>query len=107
MEERNSTQACRTNGRPCLGAAAPFFVGLVAALVVGWWIFPKILYTQEHQPVEFSHSLHMEMAVDNCEYCHYTETDSGMMFSGLPTTEKCVDCHSSPLGESEAELKFV
>ena len=108
MEERNSTQSCsRVNGRPCCGAAAPFFVGFVVALVVGWWIFPKVLFSEEQQPVEFSHAVHMEMAVDNCEYCHFSETDSGMMFSGLPGTEKCVDCHASPLGDSEAELKFV
>lgn len=103
MEERNSTQACS----PCLGAAAPFFVGFVAALVVGWWIFPKVLFTEMEQPIEFSHSLHMEVAADSCEYCHFTDTDDGMMFSGLPPVELCVDCHAEPLGDTEAELKFV
>ncbi|THB63887.1 MAG: cytochrome C [Desulfovibrio sp.] len=108
MEERNSTQACsRDDGRPCLGAAAPFFVGFVAALVVGWWIFPKVLFTEETQPIEFSHKTHMEEAVDSCEYCHFEDTDAGLMFSGLPTTEQCVDCHMAPLGDTEAELEFV
>jgi hypothetical protein len=37
-----------------------FILGLAASLVVGWVVFPKLLYSQKHQPVSFDHALHME-----------------------------------------------
>ncbi|MGB5619668.1 MAG: hypothetical protein WBM78_22720, partial [Desulfobacterales bacterium] len=32
-----------------------FIVGFVASLVVGWVVFPKLLYSQKEQPVAFNH----------------------------------------------------
>ena len=81
-----------------------FIIGFAASLVLGWGIFPKLLYSQKHQPVEFSHALH-NMEVDGCESCHYFREDGS--FAGIPTLESCMECHEEAMGESEAEAKFI
>jgi hypothetical protein len=35
-----------------------FILGLFASLIVGWIIFPKLLYSQKNQPIDFNHSFH-------------------------------------------------
>ena len=106
MEEQNVSQ---TNGqetkRSCQGSAAPFFVGLVAALIVGWWIFPKVLFSEQAQPIRFSHIVHMEDAGMACADCHYFREDG--TYNGLPTVEDCAGCHSDVMGENPEEAKFV
>ena len=32
-----------------------FIFGLFASLVVGWIIFPKLLYSKKKQPIDFNH----------------------------------------------------
>jgi hypothetical protein len=53
------------------GAGGPiilfFILGLIASLIVGWVIFPKLLYSQKKQPVDFNHALHNEEVEDGCE----------------------------------------
>jgi hypothetical protein len=91
------------------GPAGPitlfFIIGFALSLVVGWGIFPKLLYSQKHQPVEFNHVLHNEEVSDGCESCHYFREDGS--FAGIPTLESCMECHEEALGESEAEEHFV
>jgi len=43
-----------------------FIIGFAASLVLGWGIFPKLLYSQKHQPIQFNHALH-NIEVDGCE----------------------------------------
>jgi hypothetical protein len=81
-----------------------FFVGLIASLIVGWIIFPQLLYSQKKQPIDFNHALHTEMTGD-CSSCHYFRTDG--TFSGVPTLWACVDCHEEVQGEDPEEEKFV
>lgn len=87
------------------GYAAGFFVGLVAALVVGWWAFPTVLYSQKVQPVHFSHATHVEESGMACEDCHFYREDG--TYNGLPTTEKCAECHADALTEDPREIAFV
>jgi hypothetical protein len=91
------------------GPAGPvilfFIIGFAVSLVVGWGIFPKLLYSQKHQPVEFNHALHQAEVSDGCESCHYFREDGS--FAGIPTLESCMECHEEALGESEAEEKFI
>jgi hypothetical protein len=91
-----------------------FTAGLVAALVVGWVFFPIALYSNDVQPVRFSHSIHTnpdivdgETEAERCAYCHSFRGDG--TFTGLPALSKCMDCHDaeSPLGESPEEKKFL
>jgi hypothetical protein len=82
-----------------------FLLGLGASLVVGWVIFPKLLYSQKQQPLPFNHKLHLSEVDNGCESCHFFREDGS--FSGAPTIAQCVDCHEEPIGASEAEQRLV
>jgi len=91
------------------GAGGPitlfFILGLVASLVLGWVIFPQLLYSQKKQPVQFNHLLHNEMVDESCQSCHFFREDG--TYSGVPKLAQCIDCHEEVQGESEEEAKFV
>ncbi|MCP3953115.1 MAG: cytochrome c3 family protein, partial [Desulfobacterales bacterium] len=57
------------------GAGGPiilfFIAGLVVSLIIGWVIFPKVLYSQKRQPIDFNHALHVGEVEDGCQGCHY------------------------------------
>ena len=91
------------------GAGGPitlfFILGLVASLVLGWVIFPQLLYSKKAQPIQFNHVLHNELVDDGCESCHFFREDG--TYSGVPKLAQCIDCHEEVQGESEEEAKFV
>lgn len=80
-------------------------LGIVAGLIVGWVIFPKVLYSKQQQPIDFNHVLHLEQVEDGCQSCHFFREDG--TFSGAPKLAQCIDCHEEQQGESENEAKFV
>lgn len=82
-----------------------FILGLVASLVLGWVIFPQLLYSKKTQPIDFNHALHNEMVEDGCESCHFFREDG--TYSGAPKLAQCIECHEEVQGESEEEEKFV
>ncbi len=95
-----------------------FLAGFVGALVLGWVIFPMLLYSKQPQPMDFNHRLHMdpervfgidgETDLEKCLYCHAFREDGS--FTGIPKLEKCTECHDDPdgpLGESDAEQAFL
>jgi menaquinone reductase, multiheme cytochrome c subunit len=83
-----------------------FASGVLVALVVGWIIFPRVLYSQKHQPLDFLHKTHAEKSgVADCNECHALREDG--TFAGLPATEKCAGCHSEKMGQSAAEAILV
>lgn len=82
-----------------------FFIGLAASLIVGWVIFPKLLYSQKKQPIDFNHVLHVESVENGCESCHFFREDG--TFAGIPKLEQCIECHEEVQGESPDEIKFV
>ena len=91
------------------GAGGPiilfFILGLIASLIVGWVIFPQLLYSQKKQPVDFNHALHNEEVEDGCESCHFCREDG--TYSGVPKLAQCIDCHEEVNGEDPEEAKFV
>jgi len=82
-----------------------FLLGLAASLVVGWGVFPKLLYSQKQQPFNFNHALHVGVVNDGCESCHFFREDGS--FSGVPKLEQCTGCHEEPQGESADEKTVV
>ncbi|MDF1592905.1 MAG: cytochrome c3 family protein [Desulfobacterales bacterium] len=82
-----------------------FLLGLAASLVVGWGVFPKLLYSQKKQPFNFDHALHVEVVDAGCESCHFFRDDGS--FSGVPKLEQCTGCHEEQQGESADEKTFV
>ena len=86
-----------------------FVVGLIVALIVGWIVFPHILYSEKSQPLNFSHASHgpESDAGMECEECHFFYEDG--TFSGIPGINKCMECHEdpeSPLSEDPEEGKL-
>ncbi len=82
-----------------------FLVGLVMALLWGWFYYPNVMYDEQEQPIAFNHQVHIEMAGMACADCHFLREDG--TFNGRPTTESCAACHAFPMTEHPEELKFV
>lgn len=83
-----------------------FLSAFAASMVVGWVVFPLILYTKSEQPIRFNHKAHSEETAGlTCESCHEFRADG--QFAGIPSIAKCAECHSAQLGESEAEKNLV
>ncbi|MGD8470185.1 MAG: cytochrome c3 family protein, partial [Desulfobacteraceae bacterium] len=104
-----ATQAEATGHHAEEGAGGPiilfFIIGLIASLIVGWVIFPELLYSQKKQPVDFNHALHNEEVENGCESCHFFREDG--TYSGVPKLAQCIDCHEEVNGEDPEEEKFV
>ncbi|SHN61635.1 menaquinone reductase multiheme cytochrome c subunit QrcA [Desulfovibrio litoralis] len=98
----NKKEPCCTASKCC--GQAPIIVGFVVALVFGWFIFPGLLFSQKEQPVEFTHKTHVEGQGLECSSCHAFREDGS--FAGKPTQANCESCHSSLMGESEAERNY-
>jgi hypothetical protein len=83
-----------------------FAFGLATALLSGWVVFPRVLYSQKHQPLDFLHKTHSDKSgVTDCGECHSIREDG--TFAGLPPMEKCAGCHAERVGESKAEAILV
>ena len=81
-----------------------FGVSFVIFLGIGWIAFPKFLYSEKEQPLDFNHQLHVDEMGD-CEACHYFRDDGS--YAGIPTIDNCIMCHEFPMGEDPEELKLV
>ncbi len=82
-----------------------FIIGFAASLVVGWLIFPNLLYSQKKQPFDFNHALHMGEVDNGCESCHFFREDG--TYSGVPKLAQCVACHEDVQGDTQDETIFV
>jgi menaquinone reductase, multiheme cytochrome c subunit len=82
-----------------------FIIGFVASLIIGWVVFPKLLYSQKTQPFDFNHALHLESVSDGCESCHIFRDDG--TYAGVPSNAQCIGCHEEVQGDSPDEKIFV
>ena len=82
-----------------------FILGLAVSLVIGWVVFPALLYSQKEQPVSFNHALHVQQVENGCESCHFFREDGS--FSGVPTLAQCMECHEEAMSEDPEEIRFV
>lgn len=82
-----------------------FIVGVVASLIIGWAVFPKLLYSKKNQPIDFNHKLHLGEVEEGCQSCHFLREDGS--FSGIPKLASCMECHEEVQGEDPNEKKFV
>jgi hypothetical protein len=83
---------------------AAFGLSFLVHLFVGWIIFPKLLYSQKEQPIDFNHKLHVG-EVGECEGCHFFREDGS--YAGIPVLAQCLDCHQEAVGEHPEEAKLV
>lgn len=85
------SQSSSTEQGSQYGVILSILLGLVAALAVGWFVYPSLLFSAKEQPVYFSHKTHMEEVGMACNDCHFYYEDG--QFSGIPDTESCAECH--------------
>jgi hypothetical protein len=97
MKEENKS----ASGEGVMGGII-FFAGFILALIIGWVVFPNLLYSQKPQPMNFNHVAHQD---SSCEDCHAFRADG--TYAGIPKVEKCKECHESPMGNTEDERKLV
>jgi hypothetical protein len=90
-----------SSGSKALGVVF-FLVGFVGALVVGWVVFPNLLFSQKAQPINFSHVAHQS---EECDSCHIMHADG--TYGGIPKNDRCKECHESAQGSSESEAKLI
>ena len=95
-EEKNSA-----SGSALLGGII-FFTGFIVALILGWVVFPDLLYSKKAQPINFSHVAHQDAS---CEDCHVARDDG--TYAGIPRIDKCKECHESQMGQQESERILV
>jgi hypothetical protein len=79
-----------------------FLSGIALALIAGWAVFPKVLYVQKEQPLDFYHKTHSEKSgLATCDSCHVVAANGE--FSGIPRSDVCAGCHTEKLGTTETE----
>jgi hypothetical protein len=77
----------------------------VIALLLVLWMITALLVTRmsaqaaPSQPVEFSHRIHVEKGTQ-CLFCHSSAMRAPV--AGIPSVQKCIDCHTIIATESEA-----
>jgi menaquinone reductase, multiheme cytochrome c subunit len=87
---------------------SPFFIGLIGMMIIGWAIWPTLVYSKKEQPFNFNHVIHTEEVGMGCHDCHWF-TDEGR-FSGIPEARMCLDCHTWTNRQNEdsaVELAFL
>jgi hypothetical protein len=105
-EMQATTPQVKDPGTGYSGTIILFFIfGILASLILGWAIFPTLLYSKKKQPVAFNHADHNDQVDNGCESCHFFREDGS--YSGVPKLEQCIDCHEEVQGESPEEGKFV
>src|ERR1700687_2596956 len=82
-----------------------FGLGLAAALLAGWVVFPRVLYVQRQQPLEVRHKTHAEKSGADCKECQAPREEA--VSAGIPAMEKCAGCDPERIGESKAEATLV
>ncbi|NQT56181.1 MAG: cytochrome c3 family protein [Desulfobacteraceae bacterium] len=95
-----------------------FLAGVIGSLILGWIIFPFVLYSNQPQPINFNHALHLnpekvegiegDTELERCLFCHELRDDGS--FVGIPRLTKCTECHDdpeSPLGNTREEKEFL
>ena len=105
MEERNNKTTPVAAAKKCCCGWGAFVVGLVVALILGWWVLPNLMKVTKEQPIAFSHVELVQKQGMTCVDCHFVRADG--TFSGAPTTAECAVCHSTVQGNHPEEARFV
>ena len=91
--------------RNTVAELVPFVVGLVVMLCIGWILFPRVLYVEKPQPMNFSHLKHGGQIDLTCDSCHSFRQDGS--FKGIPDIATCVPCHENTNSQSPDEALLI
>lgn len=82
---------------------APFGLGLVLFLLLGFEVFPRVLQPSVRQPIAFNHKKHADNGLE-CVACH--EFVNKERFAGIPPIATCLACHEESITTSPEEKKI-
>lgn len=86
-----------------------FFVflvlGLLGSLLLGWVVYPQLLFSKKLQPVDFNHKAHVENAGMACTDCHTYRAD-GTLKNAIATAD-CAQCHADVTGGQSPGEKAI
>jgi hypothetical protein len=75
------------------------FLIIAVGIVAGILLTRAYVYAAPEQPIDYSHSTHVEAGVQ-CLYCHASAMRSDI--AGIPSVQKCMGCHSIIATDSPA-----
>ncbi len=102
--QTDASKSAKLSG--CFGYTFLFFIfGFIASLFFGWVVYPKLLYSKKHQPIDFNHAVHMELVEEGCNSCHTFREDG--TYAGTPKLAQCIGCHNEVQSSDPDEIKFV
>lgn len=88
------------------GLALFVIVALVAVFfVLSWWGRPPNVFglgEAPDQPIAFPHTVHVQQAKLDCQFCHRTVAESAQ--ASIPTVEQCMFCHEV-IGDGNLEVE--
>ncbi|MCA9507630.1 MAG: cytochrome c3 family protein [Myxococcales bacterium] len=80
-------------------------IGVGFSVFVFWyWFSPLNLEVgyEPHQPIPFSHKLHVSDLGIDCMYCHTQAEKSA--YAGVPSTQTCMNCHEHQANKNSLPL---
>ncbi len=83
-----------TNQIPVVGGILAPLVGAALVFAVWYWFSPNFTDVgyRPHQPVPYSHRLHVTDVGLDCRYCHNTVEQAA--HAAIPPAATCMNCHS-------------
>ena len=80
-----------------------FLIGLVAGVLLLFFLIGLGVGSKTEQPIAFNHKKHLDQGLE-CDACHrFYKTQA---FSGLPDLNTCLECHKEPVTKSPEEEKI-
>ncbi len=99
--------------KPSLKLVALGLGGLVVTVVIvlvllyilrAWWTTPIFGFgaSGPDQPIAFPHTVHVEQAEIQCQFCHRNVTKGDS--ASVPAVEQCLFCHKTVHGQDNPEI---
>ncbi|MGH7354943.1 MAG: cytochrome c3 family protein [Candidatus Rokuibacteriota bacterium] len=74
-----------------VGALAVVLLAVLLFLAISSWSRQPAQARPSIQPINFSHTVHVQTYKIDCQYCHADARRSA--YAGIPSVERCLGCH--------------
>ena len=79
---------------------------VVFGVLQAWWSLPPgLVRVKATQPIDFPHSVHVQDAQIDCQFCHRTVADTEA--ASLPAVQQCYFCHQIIAKDSPEVVKII
>jgi hypothetical protein len=83
-------------------------ISLVAIIIfvdLAYIYYSRVKKITQNQPIAFSHIIHANELSIECNFCH--EYIDKSKIAGIPSVQKCMECHEDVAGEKEEIKKLT